>query len=47
MLTRYQRMMVGLAEIGDGMITLLTLASYRANLSFRLTAYYEIRNLKG
>lgn len=46
MLTRYQRIVVGFGEIADGLIAVFTLGSVRYNISFRLTAYYAICNMK-
>lgn len=46
MLTRYQKVMIGFCEIADGLLAVLTLGSERRNFAFRLTAKYELHNLK-
>jgi hypothetical protein len=46
MLTRFQKIIVGFGEIGDGLVAIITLASYRTNWAFNLTARFEIKNLE-
>jgi hypothetical protein len=46
MLTRFQKVLVGFAEIGDGLVTVFTLASYRMNWAFSLTARFELEALR-
>ena len=47
MRTRWQKIVVGLAEIGDGVITVLTLGSCRLHSAFLWTAHFERKRLKG
>lgn len=45
MLTRSERMIVALFEIADGLVTILTFASVRYNLAFKMTAKYAMKHI--
>jgi hypothetical protein len=47
MLTRFQKIIVGFGEIGDGLVAIITLASYRTKWAFNLTVRFVIKNLEG
>lgn len=45
MLSRSERMIVALFEIADGLVTILTFASVRYNLAFKMTAKYAMKHI--
>lgn len=46
MLNRWQKMAVGVAEIIDGILAIITIGSYRINLAFRWSAYFCTANIR-
>lgn len=42
----YQNMIVGLCEIVDGVLSIVTFGQYRINLAFKATSHFSISNLR-
>lgn len=42
----YQNMIIGLCEIVDGLVSVLTFGQYRVNLAFNMTVHFELSNMR-